>query len=304
MQNDILIVRKMFYRRKILLSLLQTFGGSLAKIDFQKYLFLLNVNKSEPFFEFIPYKYGCFSYQANQDMSTLTKYDLVDELDENWKLKDKTNYTNKLKTSDQLSITYLYQRYRHLRGNELIKYVYENHPYYAIKSIIAKEVLDKEKYKVVESYKPNKNDYTLFTIGYEGKTIERFTNELIKENIKVLCDIRKNALSMKYGFSKKQLKSIIEKVGIKYIHIPELGIDSNKRQHLNSRKDYEKLFQDYESNTLPDKTGELEELRQIFISNKRIALMCFEADYNCCHRNYTLKALTKLNKEDFNIKHL
>jgi len=47
----------MFYRRKILLALLQVFGGSLPKIDFQKYLFLLNTGKPAPFFEFIPYKW-------------------------------------------------------------------------------------------------------------------------------------------------------------------------------------------------------------------------------------------------------
>ncbi len=84
--------------------------------------------------------------------------------------------------------------------------------------------------------------------------------KLIKNDIRVLCDIRKNAFSMKYGFSKKQLKFIVEnaclpdrQVDIKYFHIPELGIESNKRQKLNSKKDYEKLFNDYEKNTLPGK---------------------------------------------------
>jgi uncharacterized protein (DUF488 family) len=294
----------MYYRRKILLSLLQIFGGKLPKIDFQKYLFLYNVNKAEPFFGFIPYKYGCFSFQANQDMVTLTKYTLVEESETHWLLKDKTNHLNTLKTGDKILLTSIYQKYKHLAGNELVKFVYEQYPYFAINSLKARKILDEEYYRTVVNSKPRKNEYVLFTIGYEGKTIEHFTNELIKNDIRVLCDIRKNALSMKYGFSKKQLRFIVENVGIKYSHIPELGIDSNKRQQLNSKKDYEKLFDDYEKNILPNKSEELEEVWKIFISNKRIALMCFEADHTYCHRSRTINSLTNLHKNECLIKHL
>lgn len=294
----------MYYRRKILLSLLQIFGGSLPKIDFQKYLFLLNVNKAEPFFEFIPYKFGCFSFQSNQDMSTLAKYNLVEESEKCWTLKDRTNYLDKLKNDDRILLADLHKKYKDLKGNELIKFIYVNYPYYAIHSTIAEKVLDKGKYKAVVNSRPHKNGYTLFSIGYEGKTIEHFTNQLIREDIRVLCDIRKNALSMKYGFSKKQLKFIVENAGIKYIHIPELGIESNKRQHLDSKKDYEKLFRDYEKNALPHKSEQLAELNQIFITNKRIALMCFEADHTCCHRSHTINALVNKYGKELTIKHL
>lgn len=284
----------MYYRRKILLALLQIFGGALPKIDFQKYLFLFNIGKPEPFFEFIPYKYGCFSFQANQDLSTLTKYNIVEESEKSWKLKDEANYLNSLKISDKILVAGLYKKYSKLSGSQLVKYVYEHYPYYAIKSTIAEELLSRENYNIVLENKPCKSEYAVFSIGYEGKMVEGFTNELIKEDVKVLCDIRKNAFSMKYGFSKKQLKLIVENVGIKYIHIPELGISSNKRQQLNTKEDYDKLFKDYEENILPENTSALEELYKIFISNKRIALMCFEADHNYCHRSRTLTALTCL----------
>ncbi len=294
----------MYYRRKILLALLQIFGNKLHKTDFQKYLFLLNANKSIPFFDFIPYKYGCFSYQANQDMSTLTKYNLVKESDKYWELIDNTNYIKSLKTNDKILLTKVYQKYNYLTGNELIKYVYEHYPYYAINSKIADEILDGERYRIVLENKPNNTGYAVFSIGYEGKSVEQFTNELIKENINVLCDIRKNAFSMKYGFSKKQLKLVVENVGIKYIHIPELGISSNKRQQLNSKEDYENLFKDYEDNILPGNKKVLEELYKIFLLNKRIALMCFEADHNYCHRSRTFNALAEINKKESVFQHL
>lgn len=294
----------MYYRRKILLALLQIYGGKLPKIDLQKHLFLLNVNKTEPYFEFIPYKYGCYSFQANQDMSTLTKYNLVDETEKYWQLNRKVNYLNELKTSDKILITKLYQRFKSLKGNQLLKYVYENYPYYAINSTIAGKILDDRKHQVVINTKPAVSESTIFSIGYEGKTVEYFTNQLIKENVRVLCDIRKNALSMKYGFSKNQLKFIVENVGIKYIHIPELGIDSLKRKGISTDREYEKLFRDYEKNTLPDRAKELQELHSIFISNKRIALMCFEAEHLSCHRSRTIQALVKLNKKPVNVQQL
>lgn len=294
----------MYYRRKILLALLQTFGGVLPKIDFQKYLFLLNVNKQNPFFEFIPYKYGCFSFQANQDMSTMVKYSLVTESEKNWQLKSDINYFNDLKEEDSKRIKDLQTSFGNLKGRNLIKYVYENYPYYSINSTIKENILDGQQLTAVENAKPTKNDFTLYSIGYEGKTVEHFTNQLIMEDIKVLCDIRKNALSMKYGFSKKQLKNVIEKAGIKYIHIPALGIVSDKRQQLNTKDDYENLFRSYEIETLPEKDDEISDLYNMFIENKRIALMCFEADHNFCHRSRTIEALKNKFEKDYLIKHL
>ena len=117
----------MYYRRKILLGLLQIFGGSLTKLDLQKYLFLLNQEKDIPFYEFIPYKFGCYSFQANQDLSTLNKYKIVKESDIFWNLEDKTNYLNQLKIHDRILITKFYQQFHELRGDALIKYVYENY---------------------------------------------------------------------------------------------------------------------------------------------------------------------------------
>ncbi|MCS2389053.1 DUF488 domain-containing protein [Bacteroides thetaiotaomicron] len=63
----------------------------------------------------------------------------------------------------------------------------------------------------------------------------------------MLCDVRKNAYSQKYGFSKGQLEKACTGVGIKYIHIPQLGIESEQRQDLKSQKDYEILFESYEN---------------------------------------------------------
>src|ERR1035437_3588213 len=139
----------MYYRRKILLGLLQVFGGSITKTDLQRYLFLLNQEMEIPVYEFIPTESGCYSFQANQDLLTLTKYEIVKESDILWNLADKTSYLNQLKTEDRILIEKFYTRFHEIKGDALIKYIFENYPYYAIHSATAERLLSDKKYKTV-----------------------------------------------------------------------------------------------------------------------------------------------------------
>ena len=67
----------MFYRRKLLLGLLQSIGRPVNKVDLQKCLFLVCVDQKKSAYEFIPHRFGCFSFQIDADKRTLTKYGLV-----------------------------------------------------------------------------------------------------------------------------------------------------------------------------------------------------------------------------------
>ena len=117
-----------------------------------------------------------------------------------------------------------------------------------LNSTIAEKILNEEYYNRVLNTIPNQNRKSIFTIGYEGVSLEKYLNKLVKNNIKLLVDVRKNPLSMKYGFSKTLLKRFCESLGIKYIHIPEVGINSNKRQTLEKQEDYDILFESYKKN--------------------------------------------------------
>ena len=58
------------------------------------------------------------------------------------------------------------------------------------------------------------------------------------------------------GFSKNKLKHIVETVGIKHFHIPDLGIESEDRAMLETKEDYFKLFETYK-NSLEQKEAHL-----------------------------------------------
>ncbi len=294
----------MYYRRKLLLSILQkTKNKQLGKINLQKALFLISQKQSNPCYEFVPYKYGCFSFQATKDLEVLSHhYDLIDNCEKEWKLtSNKENYFDSLKEQDQESIDLIFKNSNVENTAQLTKQVYDHYPYFTIYS---KRTLTatQERKREQQKQQIEKSKKQLFSIGYEGLSIDAYLNLLIQNNVKLLCDVRKNALSMKYGFSKKQLSKYCENLHIKYIHIPDLGIESKSRQNLNTPEDYRRLFKDYAFG-LKDKEKPLKYIKQLLTKHKRIALTCFERDYQCCHRSSLIDYYNK-HIEKVEDKHL
>jgi len=274
----------MYYRRKILLTLLQVFDNKLEKMSLQKLLMLLANKQSIPGFYFVPYKYGCYSFQANADLKTMIKYGQVDEEENSWVKTDPTNYLPELKENDRMALRAIKCLYGDKSKTELIQLTYRRFPYYALNSNIAQELLNNKELQAIEEIRPKFNSTVLFTIGYEGISLEQYLNKLINHGVEVLCDVRKNSLSMKYGFSKSQLQNSCNGIGIKYVHIPELGIASNKRQELNTQSDYDQLFLQYRHDVLTSTRTQQNEILELLKSHKRVALTCFEANICQCHR--------------------
>lgn len=276
----------------------------MEKISLQKLLMLFSKQQQNPDFHFVPYKYGCFSFQANADLTTMIKYNQVVAENNCWVKTDNEHYLLSLKERDRQAIRYIKFQFGSKSSEELIKYTYTKFPYYAINSSIAEERLNQEEFNRVLEARPRSNKTILFTIGYEGISLEEYLNKLIVNDVKVLCDVRKNPQSMKYGFNKSQLEKACEGVGIKYIHVPEVGIDSDKRQQLNTQTDYDKLFKLYRSDILP-KTLEIQNnLLSLLKEEKRIALTCFEANICQCHRKHLADAIVKLPEFNFELRHI
>ena len=300
----------MYYRRKVILALLQVFEGRLKKIDFQKLLFIFTTYQETPAFKFVPYKYGCFSFQSYFDIRVMKKFGLIQEESElknfegAWNKNDENDYVSQLKKQDQIKLNFLKSKFENFASDDLIRYTYKNYPFYAINSKIAGDFLDKKELEDVYNAITHSKKKMLFTIGYEGLSLEEYLNKLLINNVKVLCDVRKNPLSMKYGFSKNQLKNACSGVGIEYIHIPELGIESSYRQNLNTQKDYDMLFEEYRNTTLESSKVFLHKIENLIQLKNRIALTCFEANQNQCHRKQVADKLIELNDGQFKLSHI
>ncbi|PCH66463.1 MAG: hypothetical protein COC06_12700, partial [Bacteroidales bacterium] len=240
----------MFYRRKILLGLMQLIGGEVEKLRLQKLLFLYSKKKKDSEYDFIPYKYGCYSYSASADLSALSRKEIINESDNSYFKEDNIDYLKLLKPQDKTYLEEVVESYGKMSKNSLIVHTYINFPFYATKSVIAKNVLNDTLYQRVIDATPNETETILFTIGYEGVSLEKYLSKLVSNNIHVLVDVRKNPLSMKFGFSKTLLKRYCESLNVQYIHVPNVGIESNKRKKLNNQIDYDDLFEDYKLTTL------------------------------------------------------
>ena len=294
----------MFYRRKIILALIQLLGGELEKIRIQKLLFLYSQKKKNPEYEFIPYKFGCYSFSAKADLNTMVKNGSLFE-NENYFIKNNPDdFVKTLKVEDKKILSEVVQLYGNMNSNSLIKHTYINFPYYAINSTIADKVLDEKQLEKVISSKKEGNETILFTIGYEGVSLEKYLNKLVSNDVKLLVDVRKNSLSMKFGFSKSLLKKYCESLGIEYIHIPEVGINSDQRQELNTQQDYDALFEVYKKTTLKETDNYQAKIIELLTKYKRIALTCFEADICQCHRKPLAEAIAKNPIFEYEVKHI
>ncbi len=149
----------------------ERFGGALPHTDFQKYLFLFNELRQEPVYEFVPYKYGMFSFQSTADMRTMEKYCQVADSKSVWRKTDKTDYLDSLEQRDAEIVEQVYGDFHKLNGPSLIQYVYQHYPYYAINSEIASLHLNANQLAFIRRARPSPTGSCLFTIGYEGSSI-------------------------------------------------------------------------------------------------------------------------------------
>jgi uncharacterized protein (DUF488 family) len=185
-----------------------------------------------------------------------------------------------------------------------MKHTYITYPFYAIRSEVATEILTKTELEKVKAARPNGAETILFTIGYEGISLEEYLVRLLRNDVKVLVDVRNNPLSMKYGFSKNQLKRYCESLGIQYVHIPEVGIQSEQRRELNTQADFDKLFATYRRQNLTRTTKAQTEILGLLKVNKRIALTCFEANICQCHRKHLAEAIANLPGFEYRVAHI
>jgi uncharacterized protein (DUF488 family) len=279
-------------------------GGELEKIRIQKLLFLFSQKKKNPEYEFIPYKFGCYSFSAKADLNTMIKNSNLIE-NENYFIKNiPDDFVKTLKIEDKKILNEVVQLYGGMSSSNLIKHTYINYPYYAINSTIVNNVLDQTQLKKVSDFKKEGNETILFTIGYEGISLEKYLNKLVTNDVKLLVDVRKNPLSMKFGFSKSLLKKYCESLNIEYIHIPEVGINSDQRQELNTQADYDALFETYKKTTLKETSIYQENIIELLLKYHRIALTCFEADVCQCHRKHLAETIEKKAIFDYQVKHI
>ena len=279
-------VEQLPQRQGALLSLLGALGGTVSNLDFQKLLLLYCKEHPEAAaYEFVPYRFGGFSFTSYADRRKLIERGLIAADESSWSLTETGTNLAQAQGSSSSEVRSFAKGVVRLRGDALVAETYRRFPYLAIRSEIANRVLkgDRPALAAVDSARPVTVP-GLCTLGYQGLSLEAYLNRLVQAGVTVLCDVRRNPLSRKYGFSKKTLQHAGEGLGLRYEHVPELGIASDERRDLTSAADYERLFARYERETLRRETGALGRIAQWVRDGDLVALTCFEKQPSECHR--------------------
>ena len=289
----------MFYRRKIIIALLELLNGKIEGKRFQKLLFLFSMLETVSTYEFVPYKGKPYSFSAQADIDTMIKRELLEKTKDGFKIRDAESYLDELKSQDLNWLKELLKLYGAMDNTQLLSHIRTNYPYYT--AVIHEEL---PSCSVKTTPNESNNEIVLYTIGYEGVSLEYFLNNLLKHKVKLLVDVRDNARSQKFGFSKTRLKDCCNAVGIRYLHTPELGIKQTKRKDATSRSEYDALFHDYRINTLDTTISYQEKVLQELQKYKRIALTCFEAKPEHCHRKPLAEVMQESGEIEFEISHI
>ena len=122
---------------------------------------------------------------------------------------------------------------------------------------------------------------SLFTVGYEGRTVDDLVTVLGIHRIGILVDVRENAVSRKPGFGKRSLCAALEDAGIEYRHEPLLGNPRDNRESF--RKGLAKARERY-SKHLNNGSREAFDALVETAMTQRVALLCFERQESDCHR--------------------
>ena len=131
----------LYERQKHLLALAECPRGRGRRAGFSEAasLYCLEVEAS-PSYEFVPYKFGGFSFTSYADKRGLIGKGLLADENRIWKLTPKGKVVP-ITVPILTAMNRFAKRHAGLRGDALVAEAYRRHPYYAIRSEIKEQVL-------------------------------------------------------------------------------------------------------------------------------------------------------------------
>lgn len=122
---------------------------------------------------------------------------------------------------------------------------------------------------------------SMFTIGYQGASLEHLIDTLAAAEVSVVVDTRDSPNSRRPEFRPRFLEAALAEVGIRYVPARSLGAPKTLRALATADWDG---FADGYRERLGLVREELESLVPI-VASERVCLLCFEADPDACHRS-------------------
>ena len=124
----------------------------------------------------------------------------------------------------------------------------------------------------------------IYTIGYENAAIESLIATLKEAGVTRVLDVRESPYSKRAEFSSDALATSLNKYGIAYTHIRELGNPRAGREAL--RVGHPAVFREIINTHLDGETGQAGLARALALAAvEPVCLLCMEKAPNHCHRS-------------------
>lgn len=138
----------------------------------------------------------------------------------------------------------------------------------------------------------------IFTVGYQGRSIDGFVDLLQQEGVERVADVRDNPWSRKPGFTGSSLAEHLEAAGLAYEHLGDLGTPKPVRDALGEGEiqDFEAAYREH----LAEQGEALERLAEL-ARQAPTAMMCMERDVEECHRRMLAE---RFEREGWSVVHL
>ena len=135
---------------------------------------------------------------------------------------------------------------------------------------------------------------TVATIGYQAATVRSFLDALREGGVELLVDVRAVASSRRPGFAKSRLAANLAEEGIGYVHLRGLGTPAEGRAAARAGH-HARMREVFAAHLVtPAAQEELQALAELVRGDRRVCLLCFEADPAHCHRSLVAGALGAL----------
>lgn len=279
----------MLNRQKTLIHLVKAAGRPVSRYELTKWSFLLRhefaSGGGSSFYDFVPYQYGPFSFGLYQELDKLGSMSYLSEEEECVHL-GRESLVKEVEIEDRRvasDIKLLIGQFAKRSRDWLTDHVYSKYPEYTCNS------------RIKQLAKRPVTEPAVYTAGYEGRSIDSFLNLLIESGIRRLIDVRRNPIARRYGFHRSTLDRLCGRLEIEYVHVPSLGIASEKRQDLHEASDYRALFAEYKKETLREESESLSRVATL-VSERPSVLVCMEKDPAFCHRSAVAVEIAKLTE--------
>lgn len=280
----------MLNRQKCILFMIDRANRPVTHLEITKWVFLTALEMpsggGSSFYDFLPYQYGPFSFAMFRELACLVRKGYIRDAEWSgrpaWELVgDMRGETANLAKDVRGDAARVVERFIGKSDDELIDYVYDRFPWYTANSKIRRL-----------AHRPVA-DTTVYTIGYEGCSIDALLNVLMRQGIQRIVDVRRNPVARRYGFHKSSLGRLCGNLNIDYVHVPEVGIPSELRRELDGPSSYAELFDQYERELLPKAQNAVQAIAELVVE-KPTTLMCMEADPDMCHRTRLANSISAI----------